>query len=105
VKKWQRRPTSGVLPVDHQLQPTRSPKRFPSTLEKLSNFSGSSADPGQPAGATLHRAYANRLNALRVERSRFEAARATTPATVNAFLIDFVVAAFHMNCGWPDNWR
>jgi hypothetical protein len=25
--------------------------------------------------------------------------------TVNAFLIDFVVATFHMNCGWPNNWR
>jgi hypothetical protein len=25
--------------------------------------------------------------------------------TVNAYLIDLVVAASHMNCGRPNNWR
>ena len=25
--------------------------------------------------------------------------------TLNTFLVEFVEAAFHMNCGWPDNWR
>jgi hypothetical protein len=38
-------------------------------IRKLSNFSGCSADAGQPAGDTLHGAYANCLNVLRVEEA------------------------------------